>query len=136
MLVPDARPGDAPAEELSFLLDSAQLNGVDITYSSPRLDLPLPIHIDQLEQALREDGTLQASLAGDLNGRPMRVRATGGPYARLASGDDIHLEGEGTFGTIRITGTAALDRHIRDDSDHRHRGSGQRLEAKPANRRA
>jgi uncharacterized protein involved in outer membrane biogenesis len=109
VLLPDARPGDAPAEELSLLLDSAQVSGADITYSSPRLDRPLTIRIDQLEQTLREDGALQASLAGNLNGRPMRVQATGGPYARLASGDDIRLEGEGTFGTIRVTIAADLD---------------------------
>jgi uncharacterized protein involved in outer membrane biogenesis len=108
-LLPAADPADATPAAVPFLLNSAQLNGADITFSSPRLERPLPIRIDRFEQRLQEDGGLQADASGELNGRPMHILATGGPYERLATGDNIHVEAEASFGAMRVTGSADLD---------------------------
>jgi uncharacterized protein involved in outer membrane biogenesis len=97
------------SDQLAFLIESITITDASIDFNSPRLDQPIAAVITLLEESVEADGLVHASLGGELNNRQMQLSATVGPYMRLPGGDDIRLEGSGSFGNISVSGSADFD---------------------------
>jgi uncharacterized protein involved in outer membrane biogenesis len=104
---PDPAADDAGA--LAVLVETLSLADAQFTFDSPRLDGPLQGSIESLTQSLNADSVLHLELAGELNGSAVQVQTDVGPYERLLDGNDIRLQGSGSFGKISVTGSALLD---------------------------
>jgi uncharacterized protein involved in outer membrane biogenesis len=97
------------AEALPFLIEALVVTDANIEFQSSVLDRPLQATVDRMEQRLESDGLIHSTLDGELNGRSMSIEGSGGPYARLIKGDDISIEGGGSFGSMKVTGTSSFD---------------------------
>ena len=104
-------PGPVEEEifaELPFLIGTLDITAANIEFLSPRLDQPLLAGIERMENSLESDGMIHTHLVGQLNGQPVRINGTVGPYERLLSGDDINVEGTGNFGSIELALNASF----------------------------
>jgi uncharacterized protein involved in outer membrane biogenesis len=108
-LGPPGADGEPESAEPPFLVETLSITNAVLAFRSPRLDRPLRATVSRMEHSLQQDGLVHSTLIGTLNERPVDLAGTAGPYARLIKGDDVSIELDGTFGSIRLAGQAVFD---------------------------
>jgi uncharacterized protein involved in outer membrane biogenesis len=105
---PDTESGEA-ARALPFLLKQAHATRADIDLTSPRLDAPLSVLIDEAEQGIDAQNQVPLSLNGQVKGEPMSVEASIGPWAQLLDGKHVRVSGTGSLGVGEFTFEGLFD---------------------------
>ena len=98
------RPGVVP-----LVIESAQLPGAHLRFIGPRLQQPLEVAFDSLEQHALADGMLDLAAAGRANGTSLDLRTHVGPLANLVDGRDFKVQADGQLGEIELGIKGSID---------------------------
>jgi hypothetical protein len=98
-----------PRTGLPLMLEEVRLEQVAVELRSGRLEEPLHLQIDYLNQQLSPEGMAEAELSGRIAAEPLTFDGVIGPWANLYDGRDIQIAGSGTLGAGRFTLDAQFD---------------------------
>ncbi len=87
---------------LPVVVEDVSVPSAKIRFTGPRLDRPLDLAIDNVQQRVREDQMLDLSVRGHANGTPLDLRASVGPLANLVATRGIVVRVEGQLGEIGL----------------------------------
>ncbi len=99
-----SRPGAVP-----LIIESAQLPGARIQFIGPRLQQPLQVNLDSLEQHALADGMLDLAASGEANGTSLDLRTHVGPLVNLIAGRDFRFRADGHLGAIALVIDGRID---------------------------
>ena len=94
------RNGSATA--LPLVIDAASLPGAKIRLTGPRLERPLDVVLDTVEQREQADGMLNLSASGQANATPIELRMSVGPFSNLVAAREFKVQAEGHLGEIAL----------------------------------
>lgn len=113
-LVPDSTSSRQPPERaFDVLLQEVSIDDLSLTYSTPERPTPLNVVVQNLHQALRGDGFLDASLVGSINGRNAAVDGRVGTWAALLRGKDVDFDLSAHLDELTITADGHVDDLLR-----------------------
>lgn len=114
-------------ESLPVVVDSVSVPGARIRFMGPRLDRPLDLRFDRLEQHRGAGGMLQLAAQGAANDEPLSVDMTAGPFAQLVAGRDFSVGLDGRLGELNLIAHLRVDdvaRPVKTLLDLKVRGPG------------
>jgi uncharacterized protein involved in outer membrane biogenesis len=103
-----------PAEEegragFEVLFDLIDIDRLHLVLESPKLDKPLDLRIEHLDQKRRDDDFLELDLQATLDDREVSLDGELGPWAALLAGQDIHFNLQGQLDTFEIETSGQID---------------------------
>jgi len=103
-----------PAEEedragFEVLFDLIDIDRLHLVLESPRLDKPLDLRIERLDQRRRDDDFLELDLQATIDDREVSVDGELGTWAALLAGQDIHFNLQGQLDTFQIETSGQID---------------------------
>lgn len=103
-----------PAEEedragFEVLFDLIDIDRLHFVLESPRLDKPLDLRIEHLDQRRRDDDFLELDLQATLDDREVSLDGELGTWAALLAGKDIHFNLQGQLDTFEIETSGQID---------------------------
>jgi uncharacterized protein involved in outer membrane biogenesis len=114
-------------EKLPLVVDRVSLPGARLRFIGPRLDRPLDLRLDTLEQRRGAGGMLELIGQGTANDQPVALDATAGPFAGLVAGRDFSVALKGRLGELDVGADLRVDdiaRPVNTELDLRIRGPG------------
>ncbi|MBT8443324.1 MAG: AsmA family protein, partial [Gammaproteobacteria bacterium] len=100
---------DEPAAPLDLLIRQAKIRDLVATYVDPARESPLRFAASSVEEVQLDSGDVQLALDGDLNGTPVKLDATAGPFANLLEASAVSYELRALIGEIEIASNAEID---------------------------
>ncbi|MEQ1800861.1 MAG: AsmA-like C-terminal region-containing protein [Gammaproteobacteria bacterium] len=89
-------------ESLPVVVEGVSLPGARVQFIGPRLDRPLDLRFDTLEQRRVEGGMLGLAGRGSANGEPVALEVRAGPFQALVAGRDFSAALEGSLGELDV----------------------------------
>ncbi|MBL8201617.1 MAG: AsmA family protein [Chromatiales bacterium] len=89
-------------ESLPVVVDGVSLPGARVRFIGPRLDRPLDLRFDSLEQRRVAGGMLGLAGKGTANDEPISLEAQAGPFERLVAGRDFSVALDGRLGELAV----------------------------------
>ncbi|MEJ2534603.1 MAG: AsmA family protein, partial [Gammaproteobacteria bacterium] len=86
-----------------------QLDAIALHLERPGGLAPLELRIETATQERASGDMLELRIIGSLNDEPVEYFGTLGPRQAIREGRDVHFDGEGRLGPLRIDGTALVD---------------------------
>jgi uncharacterized protein involved in outer membrane biogenesis len=114
-------------ERLPIVIDRVSVPGARIRFNGPRLDRPLDLRFDRLEQTRGAAGLLELSGQGAANDEPVALEARAGPYAGLVAGRDFSVAIKARLGELDLGLDLRVDdiaRPVNTELDLKIRGPG------------
>ena len=105
--------GQAPAHAFDMLLQEVSIDDLSLTFSGPERPTPLLAIVRNLHQTLSDDGFLDASLVGSINGRDVAVDGRVGTWAALLRGKDVDFDLSAHLDELTITADGHVDDLLR-----------------------
>jgi uncharacterized protein involved in outer membrane biogenesis len=105
----EAVEADEPSSPLDLLIRRARIRDLVVTYVDPASESPLRFQAKSVDQSELESGDIKLDIDGDLNGTPVTVDATAGPFANLLDASSISYELRARVGEIEIASDARID---------------------------
>ncbi len=87
---------------LPLIVERASMPAATIRFTGPRLNRPLDVLADSVEQRLGDGQMLELGVHGHANGTPLDLQTSVGPLANLIAAKGILLRVEGTVGEIGL----------------------------------
>jgi uncharacterized protein involved in outer membrane biogenesis len=100
---------DEPSSGFEMLFDLVDIDDLHVVFESPRTDIPLDLHVEQLDQRRRDDGFLQLFLQAELGNRKLNLEGEVGTWAALLTGEDIQFDLQGQLDTVEVQGSGLID---------------------------
>ena len=100
---------NGPATALPLIIEAASLPGATVRFTGPRLERPLDVVLDTVEQREQGDGMLDLTASGQANATPLELRLSMGPFANLAAARDFKFRAEGSLGEVALTASGHVD---------------------------
>jgi len=92
-----------------LVLRHVQAQDFLFTLTIPALPRTLSIHADQLTQAQRDDGQLDAKISGTLNEKSFSVAGQYGPLSNLLAATSLTYDVDGKFDTLSLRSKGLID---------------------------
>ena len=89
-------------ESLPVVVEGVSLPGARIRFIGPRLDRPLELRFDRLEQRRLADGMLGLTARGAANDEPVSLEGAAGPFTGLVAGRDFSVALDGRVGELDV----------------------------------
>ncbi len=98
----DSAPRDSSWRRSLPVVDAVSLKDVRVRFTGPRLDRPLDLRFDSLEQHQLAEGMLGLVGRGAANDEPIVLEARAGPFESLVAGRDFGLALNGRLGELDL----------------------------------
>jgi uncharacterized protein involved in outer membrane biogenesis len=87
---------------------NGQLSDIEITVKNPALEQPLEIRLDSVEQS-EEQNELYATIAGEINGWPLKLQGHIGPVTQLLDAGEVDFALTAAFEAVTMEASGHLD---------------------------
>ena len=107
--MPASEPGAPWLTKLPLVVDGVALPGAHVVLVAPRLDRPLDLRFDEINQQHGTGDMLQIAANGQANGTDLRITGQIGPFANLITAQGFSAAIDGTLGELSLSIKARVD---------------------------
>ena len=107
--IPPSEPGPPWLANLPFVVEKVALPGAHIVFIGPRLDRPLDLRFDEVNQQHGTGDMLDISANGQANGTDLRISGQIGPFANLIAARAFSTSIDASLGELSLSIKARVD---------------------------
>jgi uncharacterized protein involved in outer membrane biogenesis len=107
--MPPSEPGPPWLANLPFVVEKVALPGAHVVFIGPRLDRPLDLRFDEINQQHGKGDMLDISANGQANGTNLRITGEIGPFANLIAARAFSTSIDASLGELSLSIKARVD---------------------------